>query len=193
VEHRRSIRGKPAAFQAVKNNTLVDTKGLARRGQIRLNRAKYRIKELSMRRLAISFLFLAIFVGSVFGQSRSPLRTMSDLNRFEADFLGLFADGSFEAAYEIFRGEGSGLGAGEVDSLESATLEQISAIEDSWGETQDYVRIDRQDLQGALLRSRYIVRYEFYALQAIFTFYNNGEEWNLVNFSWNDRITELFD
>ena len=122
----------------------------------------------------------------------APLQTERDIREFERRFLDFFQAGKYEEAFKLFRGPASALGPREVDNIQSATVRQLTAVAERYGQSVDYSLVSSTTRASALRMDRYLLRYRVIPLRAHFLFYHNGSAWHLLSFSWDDSVGELF-
>jgi hypothetical protein len=85
------------------------------------------------------------------------------------------------------------LPANEIDNLESQTIRQLNLVTDRFGNFKSYHLVSEKRIEDHVWQRTYIVKCDKHLLRILFTFYNNGDGWSVNSFTWDDKISGLFE
>ena len=124
--------------------------------------------------------------------SQNSLEDEGDILEFEEIFLDHFLAERYQEAFDLFRGDQSGIPLSDVDTLEAGTAGQLTSLRGRYGPAIDYVFLGAESVEGALVQHLYLARYQNHALRLRFIYYNNASVWRLNFFSWDDSVDAFF-
>jgi hypothetical protein len=139
-----------------------------------------------------AFAVLLLTVPVLAAVSQITLEDEGDILGFEELFLDHFVAERYQEAFDLFRGNQSGIPLSDVESLEAGTAGQLTSLRGRYGPAVDYVFLGAEAVEEALIQHLYLVRYQHHALRLRFIYYNNAAIWRLNFFSWDDSVDELF-
>ena len=142
-----------------------------------------------MRKL-ISIIFLSIIFSVSHGQSKM-FTTKDSINIFCDKVMQTLVDGKYSAAIQMFK-QRSVMDATVIDKIDKTLNDQMPGILPYYGKILSYELLEEKLLKNALIRKRYILKFESYFLSFDFVLYNNGTGWSVSNFYYKDETKELF-
>ena len=142
-----------------------------------------------MRKL-ISIIFLSIIFSVSHGQSKM-FTTKDSINIFCDKVMQTLVDGKYSAAIQMFK-QRSVMDATVIDKIDKTLNDQMPGILPYYGKIMSYELVEEKQLKNALIRKRYILKFESYFLSFDFVLYNNGTGWSVSNFYYKDETKELF-
>ena len=142
-----------------------------------------------MRKL-IGIVILCISFSFSYGQAKM-YTTRDSINAFCDKVMQTLVDGKYSAAIQMFR-QRSVMDVTVIDKVDKTLNDQMPGILPYYGKILSYELIEEKSLKNALIRKRYILKFENYFLTFDFVLYNNGTGWTVSNFYYKDETKELF-
>jgi len=81
----------------------------------------------------------------------------------------------------------------QIDTLKVNTKRYIPRINQSFGNAIDAIKIKEINLENAVFKETYLIRYLKSALRLKIIYYNNSKGWFINSFEWDDKFTEELD
>jgi len=119
------------------------------------------------------------------------LKNLEEVKAFSKKSATLFKEGKVSETFDELQKYWP-MPANEITSLETNSIKQLNIARDRFGEPEKVVKIREETIQDFGLRETYLVKYKFYAIRLVFTYYKNNEGWIMVAFSWDDKFAEEF-
>lgn len=142
-----------------------------------------------MSRLFFTLILSLIFVGSKAQSSR--FTTRDSLNAFCDNVMKSLSEGKFSPAIQLFR-QRSVLDTTTINTIDRTLVDQMSGLQPYYGKLVGYEYLEDRAIKNAVVRRRYLLKFENYFLTVDFTLYNNQTGWTLSNFNYYDNPKELF-
>ena len=137
--------------------------------------------------LTVSFCLTVFFS---FAQSK-VFTGRDSLNVFCDKVMQTLAAGKYSAAIQLLR-QKSVMDSSVINTVDKTLNEQMSAILPFYKKIVGYELVEEKALKNALVRRRYLLKFENYFLSFDFVLYNNGSGWTVSNFYYKDDTKELF-
>ncbi len=135
-------------------------------------------------------LVFSLFV--LLGHTQSNLFTTRDsLNMFCDKVMKTLADKKYSEAVQLFR-QRSVLDTSNINSIDKTLVDQMTGLQPYYGKLVEYEFIEEKAIKNAVVRRRYLLKFENYFLTVDFILYNNGTGWTVSNFNYKDDPKELF-
>jgi hypothetical protein len=135
-------------------------------------------------------LFFCFIVFSAGAQS-SLFTTKEDLNLFCDKVMQAFTERKFSEGIQMFR-KRSVLDTVTIKSIDRTMVEQMENLEPYYKKTVGYEFVGETTIKNAVVRRRYLLKFENYFLTVDFVLYNNNSGWTVSNFNYYDNPKELF-
>ena len=102
-----------------------------------------------------------------------------------------FSKGKISEAMHLIK-TNSVVESASIDSLQMKMTAQNNGNPFSaYGETLSYEFIQEGKVNNIVVNRYYILRFKRYFSKFTFTLYNNGSDWTITNFNYNDEILEV--
>lgn len=138
------------------------------------------------------FLIIAILFTSCANNKPPKDKDKERIDKVCDNFMGDFKDGKFEESMLLLK-QNSVLDAATVDTLQKQVLEQVkNGAFSSYGEVISYELIAEREINNFAAKRYYALKFKKYFIRFMFTLYNNGNGWRIINFKYDDRLSELF-
>ena len=121
-------------------------------------------------------------------------QTMDDFGQAQAlskEVTQLFSEEKIEAAINALEPYWP-IPASEVESITKQTLDQLSIIQQRYGNAIGIIKVKEEKIADIAVRETYLVRHEHTAIRLIFTYYKNDKGWIVNGFRWDDAFKEEF-
>ena len=141
-----------------------------------------------MKSYFVCILCIGLCISSLFSQS---LKSVEDVNKLTTDMMNKFVIRQFDIGVDLIKPY-TVLKDSDLNVIKTQIQAKLPAIEASYGICVGYELVFKEQIGESLLKIIELQKYKKYALRWNMIFYNNGEEWKLVNLSYNDNINEIF-
>ena len=113
------------------------------------------------------------------------------LNMYCDKIMHSFGDGKFSEGMQLFK-QNSVMDIVTINNLDKTINEQMANILPVYKRIVGYELVEEKAIKNALVRRRYLLKFENYFLTFDFILYNNGTGWTVSNFNYKDEPKELF-
>lgn len=103
------------------------------------------------------------------------------------NFMRTFQDNKFEEAIESLK-KSSVIPDSTIESLKVTVRNQMASTAISYGKINAYQFVSEKSINNFLSRRAYVLLFDRYYLQFIFTIYKGNNGWTITNFDYNDDI-----
>ena len=80
-----------------------------------------------------------------------------------------------------------------VDSIQLRVLEHFNTVYPIYGRPLSFDFIREISVKDIITKRYYIIRFERFYIKFEFTLYNNGKDWKIVEFNYNEEVLELLE
>ncbi|RYE30989.1 MAG: hypothetical protein EOP48_31685 [Sphingobacteriales bacterium] len=87
--------------------------------------------------------------------------------------------------------ENSTINPAAIDTLESTVRVQMADIIPNYGRILSYEFVLERTIKDFVSKRFYIVKFDKHLLKVDFTLYNNGKEWRIINFNYDENLIEI--
>lgn len=84
-------------------------------------------------------------------------------------------------------------GRSEFDKVYIHTINQMELVKPRFGKIIGYEFVREEMINDTIMRLTYIQKFERHAIRWIFLFYKPDDKWLLNSFTWDDKISQLFE
>ena len=141
-----------------------------------------------MKSFVICVLCIGLSLNPLFSQS---LKSVEDVNKLATDVMNKLVARQFNLGIDLFKPY-TILKESDLNVIKTQIESKLQTIESNYGICVGYELVFNEQIGESLLKIIELQKYDKYALRWNMVFYNNGEEWKLVNISYNDNIIDLF-
>jgi hypothetical protein len=137
-----------------------------------------------------------VFIGVIIISCKStPSNLDKDKNRVDNvcdKFINQFAAGKLDDALEILK-LNSVIETSTIDTLKAKIRYQEKNVFPSFGTILSSEFIKESKVKDFITKRFYIIKFSKSFLKVDFTLYNNGSDWTITSFQYNDEIYELLN
>ena len=101
-----------------------------------------------------------------------------------------FAKGNFSQAFDILK-QNTVMSSSSIDTLKSTTDNYAKNVFPTYGKIRSYEFISEHKIKDVIAKRFYILKFDKYYLKFDFTIYNNGDNWTITSFSYDEDLVEL--
>lgn len=101
-----------------------------------------------------------------------------------------FAKGNFPDAFEILK-QNTVMLPSTIDTLEVRTANYAKNVFPAYGKIRSYEFISEHKIKDVITKRFYILKFDKYYLKFDFTLYNNGDDWTITSFAYDEDLVEL--
>lgn len=135
-------------------------------------------------------LVVCILSLNCFGQNKF-LKSISESEELSKNVSELFSQNKVSSGINNLS-EYWPLPKNELDALEEKTIKYLNLIEERFGESIGYLKVNEEKIADIAIRETYLVRYSMSAIRLKFTYYKSTKGWILNAFEWDDSFSEEF-
>ena len=132
---------------------------------------------------------LAIIIGTA---QAEQLKNLSEARKLTDTAMDLVLKNEYEEVVDVIKKYWL-IDENKVNVLQSQIKAQKSSILENYGKAIGTEFIKQEKIGDSIVKIIQISKHEKYALVWQFVFYKAKDEWSLVNFSYDDKILELFN
>jgi hypothetical protein len=127
------------------------------------------------------------------GQTKPP----NDHNKERIDaicdkFMQTFRAGNLSDAMQLLK-DNSIIANSTIDTLQATINEQMKTILSSYGKIRSYEFVAEHKIKNTIAKRFYILKLDQYYLKFVFILYNNGADWTITSFNYNEELDELLN
>lgn len=104
--------------------------------------------------------------------------------------MQIFAKGNFPDAFEILK-QNTVMSLSAIDTLNAATAGYANNSFPVYGKIRSYEFISEHKIKNVITKRFYILKFDKYYLKFDFTLYNNGDNWTITSFEYNEDLIGL--
>ena len=119
------------------------------------------------------------------------LKSVEDINAFMEEVFTCIENGDFQKAFSLVK-TNTVIESTQIDMLYAQTESQLNMLNKKYGRDNGFEQVGEMKLGNSLLKKVYIQKYNYIPLRWIFIFYNPGNGWKLIQFSFDEDYKELF-
>jgi hypothetical protein len=107
-------------------------------------------------------------------------------------FMGLFATNKFPEAFLLLK-KNSPMSSSSIDTLQLKTAEYANNTFPGYGKIRSFEFIRERTIKDFIAIRYYIIKFDHFYLKFAFTLYNNGREWTITEFTYNEELSEVLN
>lgn len=107
-------------------------------------------------------------------------------------FMQAFRAGNIPDAIQLLK-DNSVISNSTIDTLHTEINEQMKTILSSYGQIRSFEFVSEHKIRNIIVKRFYILKLDIYYLKFVFTLYNNGTDWTITNFKFNEELDELIN
>jgi hypothetical protein len=142
-----------------------------------------------MTKLLIAFLLSVAMVSNA-QNNQGTNKDKERIGKVCDQFMKTFADGKIGEALQLLK-QNSIMPPAAIDTLEVTINDQIENIFPAYGKVVSYEFVTEKKVKSFIAKRFYVLKFEKYYLKFDFTVYNNGKNWTITGFNYNDDLMEL--
>lgn len=101
-----------------------------------------------------------------------------------------FSNGDFSKAFDILK-QNTVMSSSSIDTLKVTTAEYAKNVFPTYGKIRSYEFISEHKIKDVITKRFYILKFDKYYLKFDFTLYNNGDNWTITSFAYDEDLVEL--
>jgi hypothetical protein len=105
-------------------------------------------------------------------------------------FMQAFQKENISEAMQILK-KNSVISESTIDTLEVTIHEQLKDFIPGYGKSVSYEFVSEQTIKNTIVKRNYLLKFPRYYLRFAFILYNNGMQWKITNFRYNEDVDEL--
>ena len=107
-------------------------------------------------------------------------------------FMQAFADGKIPDALQLLK-QNSVMAASTIDTLQSTINNQVANFFQAYGKILSSEFVTERKVKDFITKRFYVLKFEKYYLKFFFTLYNNGKDWTITTFDYNEDLIEILN
>lgn len=112
------------------------------------------------------------------------------INNVCDSIMQTFAKGNFSKAFDILK-QNTIMSPSTIDTLKVTTTGYANNLFPAYGKIRSYEFISEHKIKDVIAKRFYILKFDKYYLKFDFTLYNNGDDWTITSFAYNEDLIEL--
>jgi hypothetical protein len=101
-----------------------------------------------------------------------------------------FSKQNFSQAFSILE-QYSVISPSSIDTLEMETASYAHNIFPAYGKIRSFELVSEHKVKDFIIKRLYILKFDKYYLKFDFTLYNNGDNWTITSFEYNEDLMEV--
>jgi hypothetical protein len=142
-----------------------------------------------MKKYLLLFSF-SFFAQLAFCQIKHP-KTKQEITGVCNQFMDAFKKSRFTEAFDLLKPY-CVIEDYKLDTLANTSAQQIKDLSPSYGKMLSYELVQEKTAKSTLSRLYYVLKFEKAFLKVRFTLYNNGENWTITGFKYDEEADDLF-
>jgi hypothetical protein len=144
-----------------------------------------------MRKLLTATLLCVTLVS--FGQAKNNLDKDKDrINNVCYKIMQQFVAGKLDEAMETLK-QNTVMPPNSIDTLKVTVADQFSNVFPQFGEMLSFEFVKEKKVKNFIAKRYYVIRFTKFFLKADFTLYNNGTDWTITAFHYNEEADDLLE
>lgn len=138
----------------------------------------------------VSTLILSLLIVSCVQNKQTLNKDKERIDNVCNQFMQAFAAGKTSESLALLK-ENSVIDHSTIDSLQAKINTQVNTLFTAYGKILSSEFIIERKVKGFIAKRFYILKFDNYYLKFSFTLYNNGKNWTITNFEYNEDLIEV--